>query len=59
MKITLLAFLLLMMTTSCLDRTRYVRAYQEKATADCLKSHTVEQCKPLSYPPCDENGCHN
>lgn len=43
----LLATLLL---CGCLNRAQRVQRYQQRATAECLKKHTVEECKPLPYP---------
>jgi hypothetical protein len=57
----LLAGMIMMMLTGC-DRLEPVRAYQQKATSDCEKNHTPEQCKALSYPACGPDGhsdCHN
>ena len=55
LKLTLIALVLLM---GC-DRIHRVEVYQDNATKKCLETHTAEQCKPLPYPACDENGCHN
>jgi hypothetical protein len=39
--------------TGC-NRLHYVQAYQQKATAKCLEHHTADECKPLSYPSCEQ-----
>lgn len=40
----------LTMGLSGCDRLRPVKRYQQKATEDCEKHHTAEQCAPLPYP---------
>jgi len=34
---------------------RHVEAYNARATADCLKHHTAEQCKPVALTNCPSN----
>lgn len=41
---------LTLMNTGCMNHFAAVQRYQEKATADCLKHHTAEECRALPYP---------
>ena len=35
-----------------------IQRYQERATKKCLEKYSAEECKPLSFPACDDGGCH-
>jgi hypothetical protein len=48
----IIGLLLLILLWGCAIR-RKVETYNAHTTADCLKHHTSEQCKPLSYPACE------
>jgi uncharacterized ParB-like nuclease family protein len=50
--------LILLIALLALSGCVRVRAYQDRATRDCLAKHSAEQCKPLSYPSCEAGeGC--
>lgn len=54
----LLLLALLLLGCGCLNKISVVKRYQQSATEKCEQSHSPEACKPLTYPACDENGCH-
>lgn len=54
MTLTLLTLTLLLLTGCALHRR--VTAYNQRATVECRKTHTEQECRPLTYPTCLHTG---